>query len=56
MDVLITDIAPVDLVMQRAGRIHRHDRARPAGFEQPLVLVAGPLAMAWYWPRGEQQR
>ena len=41
MDVLMTDIAPVDLVMQRAGRIHRHDRARPAGFEQPLVLVAG---------------
>lgn len=41
MDVLITDIAPVDLVMQRAGRIHRHDRARPAGFKQPLVLVAG---------------
>jgi CRISPR-associated endonuclease/helicase Cas3 len=41
MDVLITDIAPVDLVMQRAGRIHRHDRSRPAGFEQPLVLVAG---------------
>ena len=22
----------------------------------PLVLVAAPLAMAWYWPRGEQQR
>jgi len=20
----------------------------------PLVLVAGPLAMAWYWPRGER--
>jgi chromate transporter len=18
----------------------------------PVVLVAGPLAMAWYWPRG----
>jgi CRISPR-associated endonuclease/helicase Cas3 len=41
MDVLITDIAPVDLVLQRAGRIHRHDRSRPSGFEQPLVLVAG---------------
>jgi CRISPR-associated endonuclease/helicase Cas3 len=41
MDVLITDIAPVDLVLQRAGRIHRHDRPRPSGFEQPLVLVAG---------------
>jgi len=22
----------------------------------PLVLVAGPLAMAWYWPRGHQPR
>jgi len=21
----------------------------------PLVLVAGPIAMAWYWPRGEQR-
>ena len=21
----------------------------------PLVLVAGPVAMAWYWPRGEQR-
>ena len=21
----------------------------------PLVLVAGPLAMAWYWPRGERK-
>ena len=41
MDVLITDIAPVDLVLQRAGRIHRHNRLRPAGFSDPLVLVAG---------------
>lgn len=21
----------------------------------PLVLVAGPVAMAWYWPRGERR-
>ncbi len=41
MDVLITDPAPVDLVLQRAGRIHRHDRQRPDGFKEPLVLVAG---------------
>jgi len=41
MDVLITDPAPVDLVLQRAGRIHRHNRQRPAGFTDPLVLVAG---------------
>ena len=41
MDVLITDIAPVDLVLQRAGRIHRHHRLRPAGFDDPLMLVVG---------------
>lgn len=41
MDVLITDPAPVDLLLQRAGRIHRHNRQRPAGFTDPLVLVAG---------------
>ncbi|MCP9841742.1 CRISPR-associated helicase Cas3' [Synechococcus sp. J7-Johnson] len=41
-DVLITDVAPIDLVLQREGRIHRHlERPRPAGFEQPVVYVAG---------------
>lgn len=39
-DVLITDPAPVDLVLQREGRIHRHNRVRPKGFEQPRVYVA----------------
>jgi CRISPR-associated endonuclease/helicase Cas3 len=38
-DVLITDPAPVDLVLQRQGRIHRHPRERPQGFEQPVVHV-----------------
>ncbi|KKZ10620.1 MAG: hypothetical protein TH68_10045 [Candidatus Synechococcus spongiarum 142] len=41
MDVLITDPAPVDLVLQRVGRIHRHDRQRPVSFKEPLVVVAG---------------
>lgn len=39
-DVLITDPAPVDLVLQREGRIHRHGRVRPKGFEQPRVYIA----------------
>ena len=39
-DVLLTDPAPVDLLLQRQGRIHRHRRERPAGFEDPVVFVA----------------
>jgi CRISPR-associated endonuclease/helicase Cas3 len=39
-DVLITDPAPVDLVLQRQGRIHRHSRTRPQGFGHPVVVVA----------------
>jgi len=39
LDVLITDPAPVDLVLQRQGRIHRHERERPDGFGKPVVYV-----------------
>jgi CRISPR-associated endonuclease/helicase Cas3 len=38
-DVLISDPAPIDLVLQRQGRIHRHPRPRPHGFEEPVVHV-----------------
>ncbi|MGW0505741.1 CRISPR-associated helicase Cas3' [Micromonospora sp. NPDC003241] len=41
-DLLVTDLAPVDLVLQRVGRLHRHLRAdRPARLTQPRVLVTG---------------
>jgi CRISPR-associated endonuclease/helicase Cas3 len=39
-DVLITDPAPVDLVLQRLGRIHRHPRARAEGFGKPMIYLA----------------
>ena len=39
-DVLLTDPAPVDLLLQRQGRIHRHHRQRPAGFVEPVMYVA----------------
>ncbi|WP_229848999.1 CRISPR-associated helicase Cas3' [Streptomyces melanogenes] len=41
-DLLITDLAPVDLLLQRIGRLHRHSGTRrPAAFSEPRVLVTG---------------
>ncbi|MEW6095572.1 MAG: CRISPR-associated helicase/endonuclease Cas3 [bacterium] len=38
-DWLLTQLCPVDLLFQRMGRMHRHDRPRPAGFEKPICTV-----------------
>lgn len=41
-DLLITDLAPLDVLLQRIGRLHRHDRTRPGGFEVATVVVLVP--------------
>jgi len=38
-DLMVTDHAPVDLILQRAGRLHRHDRPRPAGLHKPRLWI-----------------
>jgi CRISPR-associated endonuclease/helicase Cas3 len=40
-DQMISDVAPADLVLQRAGRLHRHDRSgRPIG--KPVLRLLKP--------------
>lgn len=40
-DVLVSDLCPMDLLLQRMGRLHRHQRPRPANLQTPLCLVMG---------------
>ncbi|MBB5933938.1 type I-E CRISPR-associated protein Cse1/CasA [Streptomyces zagrosensis] len=40
-DLLVTDLAPADLLLQRMGRLHRHPRARPPRLSQARCLVTG---------------
>ena len=51
-DLLITDLCPMDVLLQRIGRLHRHARhgaqERPEGYKTPqaLVLVPGERNLA----------
>ena len=42
-DLLITDLCPADVLLQRIGRLHRHTRAdRPEGNREPRCVVMAP--------------
>ncbi|MDR1394054.1 MAG: CRISPR-associated helicase Cas3' [Bifidobacteriaceae bacterium] len=43
-DLIVSDLAPIDLLLQRIGRAHRHvarDRHRPACVAEPHVIITG---------------
>jgi CRISPR-associated endonuclease/helicase Cas3 len=41
-DLMVTDCAPVDLILQRSGRLHRHERTRPANLTEPMLWIRQP--------------
>ena len=44
-DLLITDLCPVDVLLQRIGRLHRHsdnNANRPPGYARPTCVVLTP--------------
>ena len=41
-DLLITDLCPADVLLQRIGRLFRHYRRRPSAFTEPRCIVLVP--------------
>jgi CRISPR-associated endonuclease/helicase Cas3 len=44
-DYMISDLAPIDLLLQRAGRLHRHsenDAGRPTTLKNPVMAITRP--------------
>lgn len=43
-DLLISDLAPIDLILQRLGRLHRHQHVcRPTLLRAPRLVIVQPL-------------
>jgi CRISPR-associated endonuclease/helicase Cas3 len=53
-DVLITDLCPMDLLIQRIGRLHRHEISRPQRHHLPMVYLLGVSASFEFDPGSAQ--
>ena len=45
-DCVFSDLAPMELLIQRAGRGHRHERKRKDGYATPRIVVLSPEPVA----------
>ena len=55
-DLLISDLCPMDVLLQRIGRLHRHDRERPASMREAHCLLLTPESASleeWLQSDGE---
>lgn len=52
-DVLFTDIAPIDLIIQRMGRLHRHKIKRPKKLYEPITYILGINSLGDYGDANE---
>jgi CRISPR-associated endonuclease/helicase Cas3 len=41
-DIMVSELAPIDLILQRSGRLQRHFRKRPPGFDLPYMWIITP--------------
>lgn len=41
-DLMITDLCPMDVLLQRIGRLQRHSRSRPEGYDTARCVVLTP--------------
>jgi CRISPR-associated endonuclease/helicase Cas3 len=55
-DLMATDVAPIDLILQRSGRLHRHRRdVRPPGLETPRLWLIEPVEKDGRWDFGSSE-